>query len=127
MHDPEARELFAFAVEQLDAVPERSDQRRDVRAVEERDRKLRCGRVLQLGALDQDPRLGEPRIESRVVVVEVCVQHIADVARLEAVAVELRVELLLRRPARGDTGGGGELGRNSVLPSFGLSPTLRDG
>jgi hypothetical protein len=76
-----------------------------------RDRELGGGRVPQLGALDQDPGLGQAHVESGVVVVEVSVEHVADVARLELVAGELLLECLLGRPARGDAGGGGELGR----------------
>ena len=86
------------------------------RVVEE-GREQRVRRVLQLAALDDDPRLRKLVVVANVVDMDVRVDDEPDVAGLEPVAREVGLQRLLRRLVKG-----GKMFAMPVSTMTGVSP-----
>ena len=91
----DAGEQLAFSIEQLDAIPDLTDQLGDVLAIVEGNWKKRRCCVLQFGPLDKNPRVWQLIIEATMVQVKVGMDQVANVRGLEVVPGELSFEGLL--------------------------------
>jgi hypothetical protein len=91
----DAGEQLALFIEQLDPIPEFTDQLGDVLAIVERNWKERRCCILQFGPLEKNPRVWQLIIEATMVQVKVGMDQVANVPGLQVVPGELSFEGLL--------------------------------
>ena len=91
----DAGEQLALSIEQLDPIPEITDQLGDVLAIVEGNWKERRCCVLQFGPLEKNPCVWQPVIEATMIQVKVGMDQVANVRRLQVVPGDLSFEGLL--------------------------------